>query len=244
MPIHEQMTHEQIALQPLNRTRQGLLARELLKDDATAELVYQIWNRQLPPPEVFSDLDLSKLICIFIGANSLQELKDRDSSCYYDLLETFCRISGYDMADIIFYRGWTAMRDGEVSRERDTDAVYLPFVDGHGMYWPGRKFEVEISEGYGKSGSRPASERLSYLKELDRKILLVISLICWSKQVADVFLDGGLKYVYPQDDFEIDAYAVEFEHRTKSLELYLTKAFAGFIPFAILVADASMTTKG
>jgi len=117
------------------------------------------------------------------------------------------------------------MRDGEVSRERDPDAVYMAFIDGHGMYWPDRGFEVEISEGHGKSDLRLASERLSYLKELDREILLVISLICWSKQVADVFLDGVVKHVFPQDDFEIDAYGVEFKHRTSSVELYFEETW-------------------
>ena len=178
---------EEIARTQLNNSPEGVQAWQYMEEDPLP--VYRQWNQWwLPPPEVFSDLDLSKLICIFIGANSLQELKDRNFSCYYDLLETFCRISGYDMADIIFYRGWTAMRDGEVSRERDPDAVYMAFIDGHGMYWLGRDHPVEISEGWENKLYRPASERLSYLKELDRDILLVIGPSCWSKQVAKVFL--------------------------------------------------------
>ena len=206
----------------------GFQLWQQLKDNPIP--VYQWWWRWwLPPPEVFSDLDLSKLICIFIGANSLQELKDRDDSCYYYVLKKFCRISGYDMANIIFYPKWTAMRDGEVSRERDTDAVYLPFVDGHARsanWWvltPAK--ESEISEGHGESDFRPTRERLAYLEELDREILLVILPICWSKEAADVLLDGVVKHVFPQDNFPLGAYDMEFKHKMESLVLYFEKAW-------------------
>ena len=225
------MTAEQVACTQLDGSRQGYEAWQFLEDDP--ESVYAVWNQMLPPLEDLSDLDVSKLIFVFIGANSSGELDDRGGHCYYSVLDTLCQATGVDMAKIIFYTSWTAMRDGEVSRERDPDAKYLIFFDGHGKIWTPSKededpsYESEISEGFEETDFRPTTERLAYLKELDREILLIVIPICWSYEAARVLLsDDVVKHVYPQDDFTIhDDYAVEFKHRMSSLELYFEKAW-------------------
>lgn len=145
------------------------------------------------------------------------------NSPYYNSLNNFCEKFGYNIEDVIFYSEWTRMRDGEVNRERDPDIAYVVFIDGHGQL-PDHD-PVEISEGYGDSGHRPASERLSYLKELDRDILLVIGPICFSKQVADIFLNGCVKFFWPQDSFTIIDGSPDLTDRMnnfdKALELFV-----------------------
>ena len=227
------MTAEQVARTQLDGSRQGSEAWQFLRDDP--ESVYVVWSQMLPSLEDLSDLDVSKLIFVFIGANSSGELYERGGHCYYSLLDTLCQATGVDMAKIIFYTSWTAMRDGEVSRERDPDAKYLIFFDGHGKSWVPSKededpsYESEISEGFEETDFHPTTVRLAYLKELDREILLIVIPICWSYEAARVLLsDGVVKYIFPQDDFTIhDDYAVEFEHRMKCAERHVRMAWQG-----------------
>ena len=145
----------------------------------------------------------------------------RGNSPYYNSLKNFCEKFDYNIEGVRFYSEWTRMRDGEVNRERDPDVAYVVFINGHGQL-PYHS-PVEISEGWEDEPYRyrPASERLSYLKELERDILLVIDPSCWSKQVADVFLDGVVKHFFPQDDRRIDDGGIEFEERMRSLDMSL-----------------------
>ncbi|MAJ18253.1 MAG: hypothetical protein CMA06_00235 [Euryarchaeota archaeon] len=196
----------------------NLIPWNLMKNPSYAQEVYEIWNKNLIPAYPEISKRRNNLVLIFIGANSPEELELRYRS-YHDALNKFCEKFGYNIEDVIFYSEWTRMRDGEVNRERDPDVAYVVFIDGHAQL-PYHD-PVEISEGYQDNGYRPASERLSYLKELDRDILLVIGPICFSEQVADVFLDGGVKSFFPQDVFEIDNGAVEFDHRMSSLVMSL-----------------------
>ena len=191
-----------------------------MNDPSEAKKVYDIWNKNLIPAYPEISKRRNNLVLIFIGANSPEELELRYDS-YHDALNKFCEKFGYNIEDVIFYSEWTRMRDGEVNRERDPDVAYVVFINGHGQL-PYHS-PVEISEGWEDEPYRyrPASERLSYLKELERDILLVIDPSCWSKQVADVFLDGVVKHFFPQDDRRIDDGGIEFEERMRSLDMSL-----------------------